>query len=95
MQGAQCSLGGGGVTGGVAELAVEFDGHRIFSLEELSGRFPHTSEELSAQRRSFGEQLEKEENATVYVYLVGERVGIACRSATHVVNNNLALCCEY
>ena len=51
LQTSHCRVNDGSLVADVYEVGVNFDQHRIITLEGVAGQFPHSSEQLLAQRR--------------------------------------------
>ena len=50
----------------IREVGVNFDQHRIITLEQVVERFPHSSEQLLAQRKKVGgDRMARKENPIV------------------------------
>lgn len=65
LTGVHSSVTGGVARGGVGSIAVKFDGHQIFTLEELSAEFPHHSPQLAEERNKVKQKLERQTNSIV------------------------------
>ena len=59
----QCSMDGGVVKGGVNEVAIKFDSHQVFTMEEFAAVFPHHNQQLAEQRNKTKQKLEKQTNS--------------------------------
>lgn len=67
LQTGHCTVSEGTLSADVYEVGVSFDGHRVFTLEGLVGKFPHSSEDLLVKRRACS-KIEVQENLAVYVH---------------------------
>jgi len=67
LQTGHCRVNGGSVEADMYEVGVNFDQHRIITLEGVVGVFPYSSEQLLTQRRKkVGKnRMEREENPIV------------------------------
>lgn len=61
----QCNTSGGVAKGGVKEVAIKFDNHQVFTMEELSGVFPHRNQQLAEQRTKTKQKLERQTNSVL------------------------------
>lgn len=62
----KCQISGSSLVTNIREVGVNFDQHRIITLEQMVGRFPHSSEQLLAQRKKVvGDRLTRKENPIV------------------------------
>ena len=61
----QCNTSGGVAKGGVKEVAIKFDNHQVFTMEELSGVFPHQNQQLDEQRTKTKQKLERQTNSVL------------------------------
>ena len=60
-----CSMDGGVVKGGVNEVAIKFDSHQVFTMEEFAAVFPHHNQQLAEQRNKTKQKLERQTNSIV------------------------------
>ena len=66
LQTSKCQISGGSFVTNIREVGVNFDQHRIITLEQVVERFPHSSEQLLTQRKKVGgDRITRKENPIV------------------------------
>ena len=66
LQTSKCQISGDSFVTNIREVGVNFDQHRIITLEQVVERFPHSSEQLLTQRKKVGgDRMTRKENPIV------------------------------